>query len=70
VIISVQDLRREFVVRRAVGRIRRSRTVVTAVDGLSFDIAAGSAWSSGSGHSCGGTCRCASRSGRWPRSTG
>jgi ABC-2 type transport system ATP-binding protein len=43
VIISVQDLRREFVVRRAVGRIRRSRTVLTAVDGLSFDIAAGSA---------------------------
>ncbi|HEU4542019.1 MAG TPA: ATP-binding cassette domain-containing protein [Jiangellaceae bacterium] len=42
-IISVKDLRREFVVRAATGRLRRSRTVVHAVDGLSFDIEPGSA---------------------------
>lgn len=42
-IVSVKDLRREFVVRKATGRLRRSRTIVRAVDGLTFDIAAGAA---------------------------
>ncbi|WP_026877678.1 ABC transporter ATP-binding protein [Jiangella gansuensis] len=42
-IISVRDLRREFVVRSPAGRLRRTRTVVAAVDGLSFDLAEGSA---------------------------
>ncbi|TDE08894.1 ABC transporter ATP-binding protein [Jiangella asiatica] len=42
-IISVRDLRREFVVRSPAGRLRRTRTVVAAVDGLSFDLEAGSA---------------------------
>lgn len=42
-IISVRDLRREFVVRRASGRLKRHRTVVTAVDDLTFDIADGAA---------------------------
>lgn len=42
-IISVHGLRREFVVRRPAGRLRRARTVVRAVDGLDFDVAAGSA---------------------------
>ncbi len=42
-IISVKDLRRQFVVRSPAGRVRRSRTIVHAVDGLSFDIAARSA---------------------------
>jgi ABC-2 type transport system ATP-binding protein len=43
VIISVQDLKREFVVRKPAGRLRRTRTVVHAVDGLTFDVAPGSA---------------------------
>jgi ABC-2 type transport system ATP-binding protein len=42
VIISVEDLRREFVVRAPTGRLRRIRTIVHAVDGLSFKIAPGS----------------------------
>jgi ABC-2 type transport system ATP-binding protein len=42
VIISVRDLRREFVVRAPTGRLRRSRITVHAVDGLSFEIARGS----------------------------
>ena len=42
-IISVRDLRREFVVRRPTGRLRRTRTVVRAVDGLDFDVDAGTA---------------------------
>lgn len=42
-IISVKDLRREFVVRKAAGRLRRERIVVKAVDGLSFDIPEGAA---------------------------
>lgn len=42
-IIGVRDLRREFVVRKAAGRLRRERIVVKAVDGLSFDIPEGAA---------------------------
>ncbi|SEF16173.1 ABC transporter ATP-binding protein [Jiangella alba] len=42
-IIQVRDLRREFVVRSPAGRLRRARTVVAAVDGLSFDLAEGAA---------------------------
>jgi ABC-2 type transport system ATP-binding protein len=40
-IVSVEQLRREFVVRRRAGRLRRTSEVVAAVDGVSFDIAAG-----------------------------
>jgi ABC-2 type transport system ATP-binding protein len=40
-IVSLDRLRREFVVRRRAGRFKRMREIVTAVDGLSFDIAAG-----------------------------
>jgi len=43
VIISVQDLRREFVVRSPIGRLKRERRVVNAVDGLSFTIERGAA---------------------------
>jgi ABC-2 type transport system ATP-binding protein len=42
-IIDVHGLRREFVVRSPAGRLRRSRTVVRAVDGLDFAIETGSA---------------------------
>lgn len=42
-IIQVRDLRREFVVRSPAGRLRRARTVVAAVDGLTFDLAEGAA---------------------------
>lgn len=42
-IIQVRDLRREFVVRSSAGRLRRVRTVVAAVDGLTFDLAEGAA---------------------------
>jgi ABC-2 type transport system ATP-binding protein len=38
VIVDVEDLRREFVVRRAAGRFRRTREVVAAVDGITFGI--------------------------------
>ena len=40
-IVDVQNLRREFVVRRNAGRLRRTRDVVPAVDGVSFRIDAG-----------------------------
>ncbi len=40
-LIHVQDLRRDFVVRRRVGPLRRQTTTVSAVDGISFDIAEG-----------------------------
>ncbi len=42
-VIETQHLRREFVVRRSSGRLRRERQVVTAVDDLSIQIAAGEA---------------------------
>jgi ABC-2 type transport system ATP-binding protein len=41
--IEVRDLRREFHVVRKTGRFRRERVVVPAVDGVSFDVAAGEA---------------------------
>jgi ABC-2 type transport system ATP-binding protein len=41
VIVEVTDLRREFVVRRRAGRLRRTRDVVAAVDGVTFGIAPG-----------------------------
>jgi len=41
VIVEVSDLRREFVVRRRAGRLRRTRDVVAAVDGVTFGIAPG-----------------------------
>jgi ABC-2 type transport system ATP-binding protein len=40
-VVEVRDLRREFVVRRGVGRVRRERRVVRAVDGVSFEVARG-----------------------------
>ena len=40
-IVEVDDLRREFAVRRKVGRLRRRKEVVAAVDGISCRIAAG-----------------------------
>ncbi|TDU06420.1 ABC-2 type transport system ATP-binding protein [Streptomyces sp. 846.5] len=40
-IIEVEDVARTFTVRRKVGRLRRERTEVRAVDGLSFEVAAG-----------------------------
>ena len=40
-VIEVQDLRREFVVRRRAGRIRRTRDVVAAVDDVTFAVAPG-----------------------------
>ncbi|HEX6196824.1 MAG TPA: ATP-binding cassette domain-containing protein [Jiangellaceae bacterium] len=39
----MRDLRREFIVRKPAGRVRRTRAVVHAVDRLTFDVAAGSA---------------------------
>jgi ABC-2 type transport system ATP-binding protein len=41
VIVDVEDLRREFVVRRSAGRFRRTRDVVAAVDGITFAIRPG-----------------------------
>jgi ABC-2 type transport system ATP-binding protein len=41
VIVEVEDLRREFVVRRRAGRWRRAKLVVAAVDGVSFSIERG-----------------------------
>jgi viologen exporter family transport system ATP-binding protein len=41
VIVDVQDLRRDFVVRRKAGRVRRSRHTVSAVDGVTFAIQPG-----------------------------
>jgi ABC-2 type transport system ATP-binding protein len=40
-IIDIRDLRRDFVVRRAVGRLRRDRHVVRAVDGITVAVAPG-----------------------------
>ena len=40
-IVEVADLRREFVVRRRAGRLRRTRDIVAAVDGVTFSIAPG-----------------------------
>ena len=40
-LIEVEDLRRDFVVRRAAGRLRREKTVVRAVDGITFTVEAG-----------------------------
>lgn len=40
-VVVVEDLRREFTVRRAVGRLRREATRVTAVDGIGFTVARG-----------------------------
>ena len=40
-LIDIRDLRREFVVRRPVGRVRREKRVVRAVDGITFTVAAG-----------------------------
>lgn len=42
-LVDVRDLRRDFVVRRRAGRLRRTRTVVPAVDGVTFAIEAGEA---------------------------
>ncbi len=42
-LIEVRDVRRTFTVRTKVGRVRRARREVVAVDELSFDIAAGEA---------------------------
>ncbi|MFE9744969.1 ATP-binding cassette domain-containing protein [Saccharothrix saharensis] len=41
--IEVRDLRREFTVTTKVGRFRRERRVVRAVDDVGFDVAAGEA---------------------------
>ncbi|GAB2980949.1 ABC transporter ATP-binding protein [Saccharothrix stipae] len=41
--IEVRDLRREFTVTTKVGRFRRDKQVVRAVDSVSFDVAAGEA---------------------------
>jgi ABC-2 type transport system ATP-binding protein len=41
VIVDVRDLRREFVVSRAAGRVRRTKHVVAAVDGVTFGIESG-----------------------------
>ena len=40
-LVEVRQLRREFVVRRPAGRLRRVKQVVKAVDGITFGIAAG-----------------------------
>jgi ABC-2 type transport system ATP-binding protein len=42
-IIEVEELSREFVVRRSIGRLRRERAVVRAVDEVTFRIAEGEA---------------------------
>ena len=42
-VIEMQDLRREFVVRSGRGRLRRSKRLVRAVDGITATIAAGEA---------------------------
>jgi ABC-2 type transport system ATP-binding protein len=41
VIVDVTDLRRDFVVRRKAGRVRRTRHTVSAVDGVTFGIRPG-----------------------------
>jgi ABC-2 type transport system ATP-binding protein len=40
--IELENVEKTFVVRRKRGRVRRERTVVRAVDGISFEIEAGS----------------------------
>jgi len=40
-VIEVRDVAKEFVLRRRSGRLRRTRSVVAAVDGLSFTVAPG-----------------------------
>jgi ABC-2 type transport system ATP-binding protein len=40
-LLEVRDLHRDFVVRRPVGRLRREKRVVHAVDGITFSVAAG-----------------------------
>jgi ABC-2 type transport system ATP-binding protein len=40
-LITLDQVEREFVVRRREGRVRRRRQVVRAVDGISFEVAAG-----------------------------
>src|SRR6266508_3958115 len=40
-LVDLRDLRRHFVVRRAVGTIRRERRTVAAVDGISFAMEPG-----------------------------
>jgi ABC-2 type transport system ATP-binding protein len=40
-LIHLDRVEREFVIRRREGRVRRRREVVRAVDGISFDVAAG-----------------------------
>ncbi|HUR22257.1 MAG TPA: ATP-binding cassette domain-containing protein, partial [Acidimicrobiales bacterium] len=40
-LIHLDSVEREFVIRRREGRVRRRRHVVRAVDGISFDVAAG-----------------------------
>ena len=42
-VVEVEGLVREFVLRRSAGRLRRERTVVRAVDDISFTIAEGEA---------------------------
>ncbi|GAA4349465.1 ABC transporter ATP-binding protein [Angustibacter luteus] len=42
-VLTVRDLRREFVLRQSAGRVRRTKRVVTAVDDISFTITAGEA---------------------------
>lgn len=42
-IIDAQNLRREFVVRSPTGRVRRTKNVVKAVDGLTFSMPRGAA---------------------------
>ena len=39
--IEIEDLHRHFVVRRPVGRFRREKRVVRAVDGITFSVATG-----------------------------
>ncbi|GAB3596039.1 ATP-binding cassette domain-containing protein [Angustibacter peucedani] len=40
-VVAVEGLRREFVVRRSTGRVRRAKQVVNAVDDVTFTIRAG-----------------------------
>lgn len=40
-VVQVTDLRRDFVVRRSAGRLRRERSVVAAVDGITFAVGTG-----------------------------
>ena len=42
-IIALEDLRRSFVVRRKAGRVRRDKTIVQAVDGITVSVMPGEA---------------------------